>query len=119
MSPLGNCAGTATPPVTDENYNISVDNSCGFTAGSSLNNVTAAELNLDPLGLQNNGGPSYTVALESGSDAIDRIPVANCTEQDYMTPWKPTSGSLAGPILPTLTPATAAHMSLVRLGLTR
>ena len=82
VSPLGNCAGTATPPVTDENYNISVDNSCGFTAGSSLNNVTAAQLDLDPLGLQNNGGPSFTVALESGSDAIDRIPVANCTQQD-------------------------------------
>jgi len=86
-TPLGNCAGIASPPVTDENYNISVDNSCGFTAGSSLNNVTAAELNLDPLGLQNNGGPSETVALESGSDAIDRIPVANCTEQDsHSTP---------------------------------
>ena len=86
-SPLGNCAGIASPPVTDENYNISVDNSCDFTAGSSLNNVTAAALNLDPLGLQNNGGPSETVALESGSDAIDRIPVANCTEQDsHLTP---------------------------------
>jgi hypothetical protein len=87
VSPLGNCAGIASPPVTDENYNISVDNSCAFTAASSLNNVTAAALNLDPLGLQNNGGPSETVALESGSDAIDRIPVANCTEQDsHMTP---------------------------------
>ncbi len=82
ISPVGNCDGIASPPVTDENYNISVDNSCAFTAGSSLNNVTAAELDLDPLGLQNNGGPSETVALESGSDAIDRIPVANCTEQD-------------------------------------
>ncbi len=87
ISPVGNCDGIASPPVTDENYNISVDNSCAFTAGSSLNNVTAAELNLDPLGLQNNGGPSETVALESGSDAIDRIPVANCTEQDsHLTP---------------------------------
>ncbi|MGC1189728.1 MAG: choice-of-anchor Q domain-containing protein [Candidatus Binatus sp.] len=87
VSPLGNCAGIASPPVTDENYNISVDNSCAFTAGSSLNNVTAAALNLDPLGLQDNGGPSETVALESGSDAIDRIPVADCTEQDsHLTP---------------------------------
>jgi hypothetical protein len=87
VSPLGNCAGIASPPVTDENYNISVDNSCAFTAASSLNNVTAAALNLDPLGLQNNGGPSETVALESGSDAINRIPVANCTEQDtHMKP---------------------------------
>ena len=82
VSPLGNCAGIASPPVTDENYNISVDNSCVFSAAASLNNVTAAELNLDPLGLQNNGGTSETIALESGSDAIDRIPVANCTQQD-------------------------------------
>ncbi len=82
VSPVGNCAGTSTPPVTDENYNISVDNSCGFTAASSLNNVTAAELDLDPLGLQNNGGASFTVALESGSDAIGLIPLANCTQQD-------------------------------------
>jgi len=86
VSPVGNCAGIASPPVTDENYNISVDDSCAFTAGSSLNNVTAAALKLDPLGLQNNGGPSFTVALESGSDAIGLIPVADCTEQDsHMT----------------------------------
>jgi len=87
VSPLGNCAGIASPPVTDENYNISVDDSCGFTAGSSLNNVTAAALALDPLGLRNNGGPSETVTLESGSDAIGLIPVADCTEQDsHLTP---------------------------------
>jgi hypothetical protein len=86
VSPLGNCAGVASPPVTDENYNISVDNSCAFTAASSLNNVTAAALALDPLGLQNNGGPSFTVALESGSDAIGRIPVASCTDQSSPTP---------------------------------
>ena len=85
ITPKGNCAGTGTPPnVTDNNYNISVDLSCGFTAASSLSNVTAAELNLDPLGLRNNGGPSFTVALEPGSDAIDLIPVANCTEQDTL-----------------------------------
>ena len=87
IAPLGNCAGLATPPVTDENYNISVDLSCGFTAASSLNNVTAAALALDPLGLANNGGASQTVALEAGSDAIGRIPVANCTDQSSPTPF--------------------------------
>jgi hypothetical protein len=86
-SPKGNCAGNSSPPVTDNNYNLSVDNSCGFTAGSSLSNETAADLDLDPLGLQNNGGPSFTVALGIDSDALARIPVANCTEQDsHMTP---------------------------------
>jgi len=82
VTPLGNCAGTATPPVTDENYNVSVDDSCGFTAALSYNNETAAEVDLDPLGLQNNGGTSETVALEDGSVALDLIPVANCTQQD-------------------------------------
>jgi hypothetical protein len=63
---------------TDVGYNISDDNSCGFT-GTSVNNT-------DPLllPLANNGGPTDTFALEtfpSVSPAINRIPVANCTDQ--------------------------------------
>ena len=65
-----NCDG-----VGDDGYNISNDNSCGFS-GTSKNNSTT--LNLDPLGLQNNGGPTQTIALESGSQAIDFIPIASC-----------------------------------------
>ncbi len=88
VSPVGNCAGLNSPPVTDENYNVSVDNSCAFTAASSKNNQTAAQVDLDPLGLQNNGGPSFTVALhDTSSVAYGLIPVADCTEQDsHMTP---------------------------------
>jgi hypothetical protein len=78
-TPLGNCSGITAPPVTDRNYNISVDNSCGFTAGSSKNNRTSAEVALDPTGLQNNGGPSGTVALESTS--LARSLDTNCTDQ--------------------------------------
>jgi hypothetical protein len=51
----------------DEGYNLSDDNSCGFT-GTSKNNVN--NLDLDPMGLQNNGGPTDTIALEAGSEAI-------------------------------------------------
>jgi hypothetical protein len=79
-APLGNCAGITSPPVTDKNYNISVDNGCGFTAGSSKNNRTSAEVALDPLGLQNNGGPTETVALESTS--VARSLDTNCTDQE-------------------------------------
>ncbi len=68
----GNCDG-----VIDEGYNISDDNSCGFTSPSVNNSTT---LNLDPLGLQNNGGPTQTIALESPSQAIDFIPIANCLD---------------------------------------
>ena len=74
----GNCAF-----VGDAGYNISDDNSCGFTPPSVNNSTT---LNLDPLGLQNNGGPTETVALESGSQAIDFIPILSCV------------GLLSGPV---------------------
>jgi hypothetical protein len=60
----GNCEG----PLTDDGYNLSDDTSGCFTAGTSKNNVH--NLNLDPLGLQNNGGPTETIALETGSEAI-------------------------------------------------
>ncbi len=66
----GNCAG-----VTDDGYNISDDTSCGFS-GTSVDDSTT--LNLDPMGLQNNGGPTQTIALESGSQAIDFVPIASC-----------------------------------------
>jgi hypothetical protein len=67
----GNCAGG----VSDDGYNISDDNTCGFS-GTSKNNSTT--LNLDPLGLVNNGGPTQTVKLETGSQAIDFIPKKGC-----------------------------------------
>jgi hypothetical protein len=71
----GNCPG---PTPTDLNYNISSDNTCSFSAGSSLNST---DPKLDPAGLQNNGGPTDTIALQGTSPAIDRIPVADCTDQ--------------------------------------
>jgi CSLREA domain-containing protein len=71
----GNCRRT----ITDAGYNLSDDNSCGFSATGSANNVTT--LNLDPSGLHNNGGPTETIALKSGSAAIAQIPVADCTDQ--------------------------------------
>jgi hypothetical protein len=69
--------------VTDHRYNISDDNSCGFS-GTSVNNSTT--LHLDPLGLQNNGGPTKTIALETNSEAADFIPVAACVDQSLPTP---------------------------------
>jgi hypothetical protein len=71
----GNCSGT----ITDLGYNISDDDSCGFTATGSQNNTDPL---LDSAGLANNGGPTQTVALLSGSPAIDAILLASCTDQD-------------------------------------
>ncbi len=81
----GNCFDFLS--LTDAGFNISDDNSCGFTVppiGTSINHSTT--LNLDPLGLQNNGGPTETIALEPNSQAVDFIPVADCTDQTSPTP---------------------------------
>jgi hypothetical protein len=60
-----NCYGAIT---TDSGGNIVDDNSCGFTAASSRNST---DPKLDPNGLQNNGGPTQTIALLPDSPAID------------------------------------------------
>ena len=77
-----NCQGN----VADAGFNISDDETC-FTAGTSLNNTP---LNLDPDGLENNGGPTQTIEPEAGSKAIDFVPIANCKDQ-AMTPQPVTT----------------------------
>ena len=74
----GNCyltSGTAT----SDGYNLSDDSSCSFlTAPGDQNDVAAA--GLSPSGLQNNGGPTETIALLSTSPAVNAIPVAPANE---------------------------------------
>jgi len=67
----GNCSGT----VTSKGYNLSTDGSCNFTSAGDRNNT-------DPLlgALQNNGGLTATMALSSGSPAIDAGNPAGCTD---------------------------------------
>ncbi|MGB8682499.1 MAG: choice-of-anchor Q domain-containing protein [Candidatus Binatus sp.] len=86
----GNC-DTSFGTVTDDGYNISDDDTCGFTmapTGTSINNSTT--LNLDPAGLQNNGGPTQTIAIGADSQAFHFIPVADCTDQS-MPPMQVTT----------------------------
>jgi len=74
-NPGGNCDGD---PI-DINYNISDDTSCAFSMPESLNMTNPL---LEPLA--NNGGPTETFAIETSplvSPALDRIPVASCTDQ--------------------------------------
>ena len=73
----GNCLIFGT--FTDQGYNLSNDSSCGFTASTSQQNT---DPKLDPSGLQNNGGPTQTIALQQGSPAIDLIPAAQCPATD-------------------------------------
>ena len=79
-STSNNCVGT----ITDEGYNLSDDASCNFSATGSANSVST--LDLDTNGLQNNGGPTDTIALETGSAAIDAIPSASCTYLGTLNP---------------------------------
>ena len=64
-----NCA---VPTVNDKRYNLSDDDSCGFSNTGSLNNVSDADLNLGTLG--DYGGPTQTVPLLHQSVALNAIP---------------------------------------------
>ncbi|MEQ1353453.1 MAG: choice-of-anchor Q domain-containing protein [Candidatus Acidiferrum sp.] len=80
-----NCASAATATTISGGHNLSDDASCA----ASLNQT--GDLNSTPTGLdtaggnglQDNGGPTKTVALLAGSAAIDAIPVSptnDCTD---------------------------------------
>ena len=61
--------------MTSHGYNLSSDGTCNFNARGDLNNH-------DPLlgPLQNNGGPTQTMALLPGSPAIDAGNPSGCTD---------------------------------------
>ncbi len=92
----GNCSGG----VTDGGYNISDDSSCGFTGkganGDTIGDgVTDSNLALAP-GLANNGGPTETLALESGSYAIGAVPLTHqCPATDQRGAARPAPGYCA------------------------
>ncbi|HZT32447.1 MAG TPA: choice-of-anchor Q domain-containing protein [Bryobacteraceae bacterium] len=67
----GNCYGT----VSSAGYNLSSDGTCNFNNAGDLNNT-------DPLlgPLQNNGGPTQTMASLPGSPVIDAGNPNGCTD---------------------------------------
>jgi hypothetical protein len=67
----GNCYGS----VTSNGYNLSSDGTCSLDNTGDLNN---SDPRLGPL--QNNGGPAQTMALPSGSPAIDAGNPSGCTD---------------------------------------
>ncbi len=83
-----NCAG----PITEKSgYNLDSDGSCGFTQSSDLNKV-------DPMlgPLQNNGGPTQTMALLQGSKAIDWVNGSgDCPTTDQRGDVRPDDGESA------------------------
>jgi hypothetical protein len=68
----GNCYNS-TP--TSDGYNLSSDATCNFSGPGDMNNINPL---LGPLA--NNGGPTQTMALTSGSPAIDAGNPNGCTD---------------------------------------
>ena len=94
---FGNCTALSLSTINDGGYNISDDGSCGFS-GTGANGQTLGDgVNplLDTNGLQDNGGPTNTVALQSNSPAIDAIPLANCPSTDQRGAARPAPGHSA------------------------
>jgi predicted outer membrane repeat protein len=67
----GNCSGT----IASDGYNLSSDSTCNFTNSGDLNGANPL---LGALG--NNGGPTQTMALQSGSPALDAGNPAGCRD---------------------------------------
>ena len=90
----GNSAGEGNncysdDPIVSLGYNllqpgdlspyVDPPNACfSSLAATDITNVTDA--GIDPRNAENNGGPMQTVALFPGSQAIDAIPAASCTD---------------------------------------
>jgi hypothetical protein len=73
----GNCVTNGT--LTDGGGNLDDDGTCGVTQ------VSTSSLKLSSLG--NNGGPTETIALQSGSAAIAQAPCLQSTDQrGYIRP---------------------------------
>ncbi len=68
----GDCRSEANTPISDGGYNLDDDGSCGF---SDANHSFSDNPNANLGALSNNGGPTLTMPLLSGSAAIDAIPL--------------------------------------------
>ncbi len=87
----GNNCHTYTGSYTDGGNNLQYP-------GTSCN-AAIPELNplLDPAGPQDNGGPTWTIALQAGSPAIDRIPTGGvCPATDQRGAPRPVDGDGVG-----------------------
>jgi CSLREA domain-containing protein len=88
---LSNAPGfdcNTTSGVTSVGRNIESSTSCGFVATGDMQNT-------DPLvgPLQDNGGPTLTVALLQGSPAIDAGANARCPDTDQRGEVRPIDGN--------------------------
>jgi hypothetical protein len=83
-----NCSGT----IADLGYNLESGTDCGFTQPTDQHN---ADPKLDPTGLQDNGGPTQTIALQPSSPAINKIPAtATFGKAEFVCPATDQRGFL-------------------------
>lgn len=84
----GTAGGDCSGAITDGGYNVDDDGTCGFTAVTDVSDTPAG---LDPRGLQQNGGPTKTIALESSSPAVGAVTNALlCSTPDQRGVARPT-----------------------------
>ena len=82
--------GACSSGVVDGGFNVSDETTCA-TAATSLPSTDAQ---LDPAGPADHGGPTQTIALLSGSPAIDLVPVSSglCPATDQRGVTRPVDG---------------------------
>jgi Domain of unknown function (DUF4214)/Fibronectin type III domain len=86
-----NCAGLASPPVTDDGYNVADDASCDFSGSGE--DVADSAVGLGSL--QNNGGSTSTESIPSTSIAATLVAVCP-TASDQRGNLRPTTDCSAG-----------------------
>ena len=90
--------------LVDSGGNFSDDSSCAFTQASSHNSVAVASLSLGSLA--SNGGPTQTIALGSGSVAVDHAvgcPPPSVDQRGVARPQGPACDSGAYEYVPPVT----------------
>jgi predicted outer membrane repeat protein len=80
-SPFG---GNCQRQPIDGGYNVSDDGTCGFDQATG--SLPDTDPLLDPDGLQDNGGPTKTVALRPDSPAVDLVAEGACPPPPRSTP---------------------------------
>jgi len=85
----GNCS--LLKAIISTGYNLESATNCGFMATGELQNT---DPKLDSHGLQSNGGPTQTIALQQGSPAIDWV-ASGCPSTDQRGMTRPDDPSEA------------------------
>ena len=94
-----NCGVSNAGVIANGGDNISDDSSCGLGSPTGANGDTIGD-NVNPLldtsGLQNNGGPTDTIALQATSPAVNAVPIANCLPTDQRGDPRPDPSDNSG-----------------------